>query len=56
LDWRNPEYHIILRIGSESNSDFKFVRTGNPLEGYQSNPFCLRPTAKLAAEGLESTF
>jgi hypothetical protein len=25
VDWRNPEYDIILQIGSGSHSDFKFA-------------------------------
>jgi hypothetical protein len=42
VDRRVPEYHIILRIGSGSHSDFKFAqndRIGDPLEGHQSDPF-----------------
>jgi hypothetical protein len=42
VDRHNPEYHIILRIGSVSHSDFKFARNdpnGDPLEGHQSDPF-----------------
>jgi hypothetical protein len=42
VDRRNPEYHIILRIGSGSHSDSKFARNdwnGDPLEGHRSDPF-----------------
>jgi hypothetical protein len=42
VDWRDPEYHVILRIGSGSHSDFKFARNdrnGDPLEGHRSDPF-----------------
>jgi hypothetical protein len=42
VDRRDPEYHIILRIGSGSHSYFKFARNdwnGDPLEGHRSDPF-----------------
>jgi hypothetical protein len=42
VDGRNQEYHVILRIGSESHSNFKFARNdcnGDPLEGHRSDPF-----------------
>jgi hypothetical protein len=41
VDRHDPEYHIILWIGSGSHSDFKFARNdrnGNPLEGHRSDP------------------
>jgi hypothetical protein len=44
VDRRDPEYHIILRIGSGSHSDFKFARNdrnGDPLEGHRSDPFLI---------------
>jgi hypothetical protein len=42
VDPRDPEYPVILRIGSGSHSDIKFARNdrnGDPLEGHQSDPF-----------------
>jgi hypothetical protein len=42
VDRRDPEYHVILRIGSGSHFDFKFARNarnGDPLEGHRSDPF-----------------
>jgi hypothetical protein len=42
VDRHNPEYHVILPIGSRSHSDFKLVRNDwncNPLEGHLSDPF-----------------
>jgi hypothetical protein len=44
VDRRNPEYHVFLRIGSGSHSDFKFARkdqNGDPLGGHRSDPFCI---------------
>jgi hypothetical protein len=42
VDRRDPEYHVILRIGSGSHSDFKFTWNdwnGSPLEGPRSDTF-----------------
>jgi hypothetical protein len=39
---RDPEYHIILLIGSGLHTDFKFSRNdrnGDPLESHRSDPF-----------------
>jgi hypothetical protein len=41
VDRPDPEYHVILRIGSGSHSNFKFARNDqnvNPLEGPRSDP------------------
>jgi hypothetical protein len=37
VDRRDPEYHIILLIGSGSHSDFKFAR--NDRNSDRSDPF-----------------
>jgi hypothetical protein len=41
---RDPEYQVILRIGSGLHSNFKFApndRNGDPLEGHRSDPFLI---------------
>jgi hypothetical protein len=43
MDWivdrRDPEEHIILRIGSGSHSDFKFARNDLNGDPHRSDPF-----------------
>jgi hypothetical protein len=42
VDRRDPEYPVILRIGSGSYFDFKFAlndRNGDHLESHRSDPF-----------------